>query len=135
MAAVISDKSIILILCKPIQCDPWIDDGLIFFFYYLLFLERNPPSHVRFCLTICLNWELLFLFSLWFKFSSAWFYFLSKCMKERGIKLSYNLSPCPLNPLLINHIFSKSLGKVKLKRTGVHISCFFSRSKIFNNKI
>ena len=24
------------------------------------------------------------LFSLWFKFSSAWFYFLSKCTKKRG---------------------------------------------------
>ena len=28
------------------------------------------------------------LFSLWFKFSSAWFYFLSKCTKERGKKLT-----------------------------------------------
>ena len=28
------------------------------------------------------------LFSLWFKFSLAWFYFLSKCAKRRGQKLT-----------------------------------------------
>ena len=37
----------------------------------------------------------------------------------------------PTQPLLINHIFS---WKSKLKHTGVDITCFFSRCKIFTNK-
>ena len=94
-----------------LQCDQWFHDGLIFFFHYLLLLERTfgwalspPPSSAMFVLylewslnistdkksnAICIIASLCStLFRLRFKFSWAWFYFLLKCTKERGIKLT-----------------------------------------------
>ena len=49
VASVSSDESSILILCSlelpsmqfVLQCDQWFHDGLIFFFHYLLLLERT----------------------------------------------------------------------------------------------
>ena len=94
-----------------LQCDQWFHDGLrlIFFCHYLLLLERTfgwALSHPHFMLpssfffALHLEWSLNLsidkklnaickfanlcstLFSLWFKFSSAWFYCLSKCTKK-----------------------------------------------------
>ena len=88
-----------------LQCDQLFDNGSIFCFNYLLLLERTfgwalVPPHVCFFFGLHLEWSLtlsadkksnaicifanlcFFLFSLWFKFSSAWFYFLSKCTKK-----------------------------------------------------
>ena len=118
VAAASSDESTILILCTlerlptqiVLQCDQSFHDGLLFFFHYLLFLERTfaralSPPHVSFAFfffALHLEWSLnistdkksnairIFtnlgstLFSLWFKFSSAWFYFLPTCTKEIG---------------------------------------------------
>ena len=72
MAAVSSDKSIILIFCTlegspthfVLQCDQCFHDGLFFFFHYLLLLERTfrwvfSPSHVRFYLLSISNGPLI----------------------------------------------------------------------------
>ena len=89
-----------------LQCDQWFHDGLIFFFHYLLLLEWTfesafIPSPCSFFCPLRLEWSLnvrtdkksnaicIFanlcstLFSLWFKFSSALFYCVSKCTKKR----------------------------------------------------
>ena len=114
VASVSSVESSILILCSlewsrtqiVMQYVQWFHDGLIFFFHYLLVLERTlewalSPPHIRFFFALYLEWSLnlstgkesnaicIFanlrstLFSLWFKFSSAGFYFLSKFTKKR----------------------------------------------------
>ena len=84
-----------------LPCDQWFYDGFKLFFHYLLLLERKfrwafPCS---FLFALHLEWsfnttldkifkgslyicELVFYFSFWFKFSSAWFYFLTKSTKE-----------------------------------------------------
>ena len=53
------------------------------------FLQQNSEwsrnTKIKRSLYIC---ELLFHFSLWFQFASVWFYFLSKCTKERGKELT-----------------------------------------------
>ena len=46
--------------------------------------------------------------------------------------LYYNLSFCPPNPLIINHIFS---WKSKLKHTGVDIMCSFFKIKNLHQQI
>ena len=98
-----------------LQCDQWFHDGLIFFFHYLLLLEWTfesafIPSPCSFFCLLRLEWSLnlstdkksnaicIFanlcstLFSLWFKFSSAWFYCLSKCTKRRQKLIGKNLN-------------------------------------------
>ena len=94
-----------------LQCNQWFHDGLIFFFLSLFFTFRTNvrmsiiPSPCPFFFALQLELSLnsstdkksnaicIFanlcstLFSLWFKFSSAWFYFLSKCTKK-GQKLT-----------------------------------------------
>ena len=92
-----------------LQCDQWFHDGLIFFFHYLLLLVRTfgwtlSPPHVRFFFALYLEWSLysstdkksnpicIFanfcstLFSLWFKFFSAWFCFLWKSTQKKRAK-------------------------------------------------
>ena len=112
VACVSLDKSSFLILSSlewsptqfVLQCDHWFHDGLIFFFHYLLLLERTFGWALSPLFVLHSEWSLTLithkksntvctfanlcstLFSLWFKFSSAWFYFLSKC-KKRGQKL------------------------------------------------
>ena len=109
VASVSSDESSFLILCSRewsptqfvLQCDQWFHDGLIFFFRMSII-----PSPCSFFFSVHLEWSFdlsadkkrnaicIFanlcstLFSLLFKFSSAWFYFLSKCKKKRGQKLT-----------------------------------------------
>ena len=92
-----------------LQCDHWFHDGLIFFLSLFITFRTNVrmsiiPSPCSFFFALHLQWSInlstdkksnavcIFanlcstLFSLWFKFSSAWFYFLSKCTKK-GQKL------------------------------------------------
>ena len=94
-----------------LQCDQRFHDGLIFFFHYLVLIEWTfgwilSPSPCSFFFALNLEWcpnlstdkksnaIRIFaslcstLISLWFKFSSAWFYFLSKCTRKRGQKLT-----------------------------------------------
>ena len=119
VAAVSSDESTILILCKlewsstafALQCDQRLYDGLIFclslfitfraivrmsiipypcWFLFALHLEWSLNiSTDQKSNTICIFANLCStLFSLWFKFSSAWLYFLSKCTKVRRKKVT-----------------------------------------------
>ena len=95
LAAGSSDESTILILCTlkwsptqfVLQCDQWFHDGLKFFIYYLLLLERAfgwafYPSPCLFLFALNLHWFLSTSvdkklnavcifgnFSLWFKLS------------------------------------------------------------------
>ena len=85
--------------------DQWFYDALIFFLSLFITFRTNVrmniiPSPCSLSFALHLEWYLnlstdkksnaisIFsnfcstLFSLWFKFSSAWFYFLSKCTKK-----------------------------------------------------
>ena len=113
VASVSSDESSNLIVCSlewsptqfVLQYDQWFHDALIFFSLFITFRTNVRtsiiPSPCSFSFTLHLEWYLnlstdkksiaicIFsnfcstLFSLWFTFSSAWFYFLSKCTKKK----------------------------------------------------
>ena len=118
MAAVSSDESKILIVCKlewsptqfALQCDQWFHDRFFFLSLFITFRANFRMSIIlypcSFFFTLHLEWPLKIridkksnaicifanlrstLFSLWFNFFSVWFYFLSKCTKQRGKKLT-----------------------------------------------
>ena len=90
-----------------LQCDQWFHDGLIFFLSLFITFRTNVrmgiiPYTCLLFFALHLEWPLNFstdkksnaicifvnlcstLFSLWFKFSSPWFYCLSKCAKKRA---------------------------------------------------
>ena len=90
-----------------LQCDQCFHNDLIFFLSFFITFRTNVrmsitpfPCSIFFALylewslnlstdkksnTICIFENLRYtLFSLWFKFSSAWFCFLSKCTQERA---------------------------------------------------
>ena len=59
--------------------------------------------------------KLVFHFSLWFKFFAAWFYFLLKCTKERGKKLTgKNLN---VDRQFFKDVFCIGVGVVPILRT------------------
>ena len=91
----------------PLQCDQCFHNDLIFFLSFFITFRTNVrmsitpfPCSIFFALylewslnlstdkksnTICIFENLRYtLFGLWFKFSSAWFCFLSKCTQERA---------------------------------------------------
>ena len=118
LATVSSVEPTILIFCTfewsstqfVLQWDQWIQDGLFFLLLFITFRTyvwmSIIPYPCSFFVALHLEWSLnisiykksnaicIFanlcstLFSLWFKFSWVWFYFLLKCKKEREKRLN-----------------------------------------------
>ena len=117
LACVSSDESSVLILCSlewsptqfALQCNQWFHDGNKLSLF-ITFRKNVPmsiiPSPFSFSFALHLEWSLYLsndkksdaicifanlcstLFSLCFKFPSAWFYYLLKYTKKWGQKLT-----------------------------------------------